>query len=168
MFAQRRRTNSQPVGCLWCQVRPWPRNAGALLDLLDDTAHRADFSETDRVRELVSPRVSTIPGVANNAHGLAMSRASQHLSPVSSLTYLTSGLESIQRLSELDRQLRDDSTVQSLCGEVEALLKSDAPAAFGPTIAEEEQLRLLNPAAQARFQCVCRGGAPVFSAGKYP
>lgn len=140
-------------GVLVVSGKALARNAGALLDLLDDTAHRADFSETDRVRELVSLLASRrSQGVANNAHGLAMSCASQHLSPVSSLTYLTSGLESIQRLSELDRQLRDDSTVQSLCGEVEALLKKVMRQPLSVlTIAEEEQLRLLNPAAQARF-----------------
>lgn len=141
-------------GVLVVSGKALARNAGALLELLDDTAHRAVFSESDRVRELVSLLASRrVQGVANNAHGLAMACASQRLSPVAGLSYQTSGLEAIQKLSELARQLETESVLKGLCDELEALLSKIIRQPLSVlTIAEEEELALLNASSQARLR----------------
>ncbi|MFK8019695.1 MAG: insulinase family protein [Pseudomonadales bacterium] len=90
----------------------------ALGDLLQQTFEQVRFDELPRMKELIAQmsarREQSITG---NGHGLAMSAASSGMSPVSLLSYKSSGLEGIRWL----KGLAADSDLEAMQGEFTAM-----------------------------------------------
>ena len=84
------------------------RNQPALSELLQNTFESPRFDEYERIRELISQkRVRAEQSVTGNGHGLAMLAASAGVSKAAKLSNALRGLESIQKLKELDDRLAD-------------------------------------------------------------
>ncbi|WP_166255707.1 insulinase family protein [Marinobacter salicampi] len=98
------------------------RNREALSRLLKDVFTGARFDEHDRVRELVAQvRSRREQAVTGSGHGLAMSAASQGLSPGAWLSFQLGGLEAIRGIKTLDDALDDPAELAKLCDRLAAL-----------------------------------------------
>jgi len=98
------------------------RNAREQSQLMSDTLHRARFTETSRIRDLVNQqRARREQSITGNGHGLAMTAASAGMSPLALLHHHQSGLAGIRRLRALDDSLADDGELQSFATQLEAL-----------------------------------------------
>jgi Zn-dependent M16 (insulinase) family peptidase len=82
------------------------RNQAKLSELLRQTLEQARFDELPRLRELISQfRVETENSVTSRGHQLVMTASSSGFSPVGKLSEQWSGLEAIQKLKQLDKNL---------------------------------------------------------------
>jgi presequence protease len=86
------------------------RNSQALGELMWQTFATTRFDELSRIREIISQdRMRREQSVTGRGHSLAMTAASQRISPVAALEQRWSGLASIQDLKQLDDRLGHDS-----------------------------------------------------------
>ena len=81
--------------------------------LLQQTLLTVDFSETERLRDLVGQiRSSMEHRITGSGHSLAMSAATQAFSPVAQWNFQRSGLAGIQFIKQLDKSLNDGVALQ--------------------------------------------------------
>lgn len=80
-----------------------------LIDLLDRTRHSVQFDEHQRIAELIAQSASRAQrSVTGQGHGLAMTCASQGMSPIAKLQHQSSGMQGIAKLKQLDADLQND------------------------------------------------------------
>ncbi|AXS82338.1 insulinase family protein [Marinobacter sp. Arc7-DN-1] len=118
------------------------RNRSALTRLLRDVCTSARFDEKERVRELIAQiRARREQAVTGSGHALAMSAASQGMSPGAWLSFRLGGLAGIRGTKQLDQALKDPEELAALCEKLSALHKkiSNQGREF-LVIGEEEQL----------------------------
>lgn len=90
------------------------RNAHAQAQLMCDTLHTVQFSETSRIRDLVNQqRARRDQSITGNGHSLAMTAACAGMSPLARLHHHQSGLAGIRQLRLLDDSLADKKRLQS-------------------------------------------------------
>ena len=78
-----------------------------LIELLDRTRHDVRFDEHQRIAELIAQSASRAQrSVTGQGHGLAMTCASQGMSPIAKLQHQTSGMQGISNLKQLDADLQ--------------------------------------------------------------
>ncbi|WP_404361908.1 insulinase family protein [Marinobacter sp.] len=98
------------------------RNRGALTRLLKDVFRGARFDEQGRLRELIAQvRSRREQAVTGSGHALAMSAASQGLSPGAWLSFKLGGLEAIRGIKALDDALESPEELSRLCERLAAL-----------------------------------------------
>lgn len=104
---------SQVFGYWVLSGKALARNHIPFYQLMQDTLYKADFTDTNRISDLISQSLSRKEqSVSGNGHGLAMNIASSGFSPVSQLAYQTSGLPALLRIRELNN-LKDKSELVS-------------------------------------------------------
>ena len=78
-----------------------------LLELLVETRNSIRFDEAQRISELIAQNTARLlRSVTGQGHGLAMSCASQGMSPIARLSYQSNGMLGIARLKALDESLQ--------------------------------------------------------------
>ena len=93
------------------------RNHERLGSLMVDMLEAPNFSQLDRIRELIAQQRSRREqGVIAHGHGLAMLAASAGMSAGAALAHRTRGLEGIRQLKELDDSLGDEAAANLLAG----------------------------------------------------
>lgn len=93
--------------------------AGDLSELMAQTFEELRFDEQERMAELIAQITSRREqSITGNGHGLAMSAASNGMSPVSRLSYESSGMAGTEWIKALNKQGVNDS----LIGELQSLL----------------------------------------------
>ncbi|MEZ5571555.1 MAG: insulinase family protein [Halioglobus sp.] len=98
------------------------RNAQEQSQLMSDTLHRARFTETNRIRDLVNQqRARRDQSITGNGHGLAMTAASAGMSPLALLHHHQSGLEGIRRLRALDDSLAEEAGLSRFAAQLQHL-----------------------------------------------
>jgi len=98
------------------------RHYAQLSALMSDTLHTADFTETKRLRDLVAQvRSSMEHRITGSGHSLAMSAATQALSPVSQWNFQRSGLAGIQFIKQLDQSLDDEANLSQFAHQLNAI-----------------------------------------------
>lgn len=103
------------------------RNSSAMMTMLKETFAQPDFTESDRIRDLIKQaRIRRESNITGGGHTLAMSAAASHFRPVSLLNHYLSGLEGIKKLKLLDDSLEDathrDEFASVLSGMHDAIL----------------------------------------------
>jgi presequence protease len=99
-------------GVLVVSSKALGRNAEAMFSLVRETLESVRFDEAKHIRELVSQmRARRDQSITGSGHGLAMSAASSHMSPVALLGHTLSGLEGIRRTRALDKELQSDAAL---------------------------------------------------------
>jgi len=87
------------------------RNQSSMVELLDETLHKARFDETGRLKDLVSQiRASIDQGITGNGHGHAMMAATQNFTPAASWKFTRSGFAGIQYIKTLHDDLQHNET----------------------------------------------------------
>ena len=118
------------------------RNTDALSELMLDTLTDLNFTETARIRELVSQsRAGREQSVTGSGHMLAMMAAASGMSPTIKLTHELNGLAGIKAIKALDDSLEQESALNELCEKlstIHSIMKS-APRQF-MVVAEEENV----------------------------
>jgi Zn-dependent M16 (insulinase) family peptidase len=119
------------------------RNRSELTRLLRDVVMDARFDEQERVRELISQiRFRREQAVTGSGHALAMSAASQGMSPGAWLSFRLGGLEAIRAARKLDDSLAESAELKRLCEQLAALQgKIRNQARQYLLVAEEEHLK---------------------------
>jgi Zn-dependent M16 (insulinase) family peptidase len=98
------------------------RNARAQSQLMRDTLHAAQFSETDRIRDLVNQqRARRDQSITGNGHSLAMTAACAGMSPLAHLHHHQSGLAGIRQLRALDDSLADKQRLRDVTEQLAGL-----------------------------------------------
>jgi Zn-dependent M16 (insulinase) family peptidase len=113
------------------------RNQDKLSELLRQTLEQARFDELPRLRELISQfRVETENSVTSRGHQLVMTASSSGFSPVGKLSQQWSGLEAIQKLKQLDKNLDAEKFAAQLTRIRDKLLQAPRQLL---TVSEEQQ-----------------------------
>ncbi|KPQ30240.1 MAG: putative Zn-dependent peptidase [Marinobacter excellens HL-55] len=98
------------------------RNSKELTRLLKDVYTGVRFDEKERIREIIAQiRARREQAVTGSGHGLAMGAAAQGLSVGSWLSFRLGGLAGIRGTKELDKSLKDESTLDAFCASLAAL-----------------------------------------------
>jgi Zn-dependent M16 (insulinase) family peptidase len=118
------------------------RNAEDQARLMRDTFEQLRFDEHERLQELIAQlkgrRESAITG---NGHGLAMSAASEGMSPIAKVSEDLGGLSGIRHLKQLARRIEDSKALVSLAADLSAIhQKMLASSKELLIIAEDHQL----------------------------
>ena len=101
------------------------RNQAKLSELLRQTLEQARFDELPRLRELISQfRVETENSVTSRGHQLVMTTSSSGFSPVGNLSQQWSGLDAIQKLKQLDKNLEAENFAAKLARIRDKLLQA--------------------------------------------
>ncbi len=100
-------------------------------ELLLDTFFEARFDEKDKLREIVAQMVAEREmSITGNGHGLAMTAASAGLSAMGALNHQWNGLQGIQWLKQLDKQIHEESCLEDLAnklGQIHAQISQVTP-----------------------------------------
>jgi Zn-dependent M16 (insulinase) family peptidase len=97
--------------------------------LLQQTLLTVDFSETERLRDLVGQiRSSMEHRITGAGHSLAMSAATQAFSPVAQWNFQRSGLAGIQFIKQLDKSLEEESALQAFAQQLAVIRDKIAQA----------------------------------------
>jgi Zn-dependent M16 (insulinase) family peptidase len=113
------------------------RNQAKLSELLRQTLEQARFDELPRLRELISQfRVEPENSVTSRGHQLVMTASSSGFSPVGKLSQQWSGLEAIQKLKQLDKNLDAEKFAAKLARIRDKLLQAPRQLL---TVSEEQQ-----------------------------
>jgi hypothetical protein len=118
------------------------RNAPEQAQLMSDTLHRVNFTETGRIRELVNQqRARRDQSITGSGHSLAMTAACAGMSPLAKLHHNQSGLAGIRQLRLLDDSLADDSGLNAFASRLKELHEElvSAPMQF-LVIAEDDKV----------------------------
>jgi len=98
------------------------RNVRGQSQLMDDTIQRVNFTETDRIRDLVNQqRARRDQSITGGGHSLAMTAACAGMSPLAWLHHRQSGLAGIRQLRLLDDSLKDLQQLQTLSNQLAEL-----------------------------------------------
>ncbi len=130
-------------GCFMLSGKALVRNHGKLGSLMASMLEAPDFSELDRIRELLAQqRARREQSVTGNGHGLAMLAASAGMSAGAALAHRTRGLEGIHQLKELDDSLGDTQSTGELAAQFQSIHEQirSAPRQF-LLIGEHERRR---------------------------
>lgn len=87
-----------------------------IIDLINETRQGVRFNEPQRIIELIAQSSARAQrSVTGRGHSLAMTCASQGMSPLAKLTQRSSGTLGIQRLRELEQSLAQQEAIEELC-----------------------------------------------------
>ena len=87
------------------------RNLDQITRFIEETMESPDFSEVDRIGDLISQSRARVEGsIAGRGHSLASSAASSRMSASAALNNQWSGLEAISFLKELDDRIQKDKS----------------------------------------------------------
>jgi Zn-dependent M16 (insulinase) family peptidase len=91
------------------------RNHDALCDILQEVIECARFDETSRIQEIVSQiRTHLEQGITGSGHIHAMNAASSSLSVPAYLSHQHSGLVAVQRIIQLDKDIKSEAGIEQL------------------------------------------------------
>jgi Zn-dependent M16 (insulinase) family peptidase len=142
------------------------RNVPGQLELMYDTLHRAQFTETDRIRELINQqRARRDQSITGNGHSLAMTAACAGMSPLARLHHHQSGLAGIQQLRVLDDSLNSEGDLQDYANQLGTLHRElvNTPMQF-LVIAENDKVNEIAQAASGTWsQNIPNDQDPAFS-----
>jgi hypothetical protein len=106
----------QTKGYLVLSAKALHRNAAAMSQLMKDTLHKIVFSESQRIKELVSQiKQRKEQSITGNGHMLAAATAASKMSGLASLNHKLSGIPYLTFLKQLDQDLADDQKLATLC-----------------------------------------------------
>ncbi|MEM7258759.1 MAG: insulinase family protein, partial [Pseudomonadota bacterium] len=99
------------------------RNANYISSLLHETFESPDFSETQRIKDLISQvRIRRESSITGRGHALAMVAASSNTSATASLSHRWSGLQSIASLKTIDDRLQaEPDYINELAARMQAM-----------------------------------------------
>ena len=98
------------------------RKHSEFISLIEDTLLTADFSNTDRIKDLISQSLSRKEqSISGQGHSLAMSVASSGVSAVSWLSNEVSGLPGLLRLREMTAACDNEDYLKELADKFQAL-----------------------------------------------
>lgn len=98
------------------------RKAEEMVSIVKDTALAPQFTERDRIKELVRQlRVRRVNGVAGNGHQYAMAAASAPLRLVTGLNNRLTGIPGVMNLQQLDDSLDDEDQCVAFADRLESL-----------------------------------------------
>ena len=90
------------------------RHQADLSQLMTETLHQVDFSETQRLKDLIAQiRSSMEHRITGAGHSLAMSAASQSFSVAAKWSFERSGLAGIRFIKQLDKALDDEAQLNA-------------------------------------------------------
>ena len=90
-------------------------NAEAMNEILAETFMAPNFSEKNRIKDLVHQlRMRRDASISNNGHGLAMTAAGAWFRPVPAFNHGIGGLDGLLQLRQLDDEISDDSKLDEL------------------------------------------------------
>lgn len=132
-------TNEQDIQGIWALSSKGLSSKSAKIDsLMVDTISQPNFLESSRVKDIISQLATRAESsITGQGHSLAMSCASQGLSPIAKLSHRTSGLEGIKRLKDLKDTLNDDGKLDSFCREIGDLHEKLVAQPYQQLIVEE-------------------------------
>ena len=95
------------------------RNSEKLVNLLTETLNAARFDELERLRDYISQlRVHDEARLTDSGHMLALSAATDGLTPIATMSERRSGLTAVAALKALDASLSDDSALRELSAQL--------------------------------------------------
>ena len=99
-------------------------NHEAMSDLLHKTLHDVHFSETSRIKDIVSQNKQRKENsITGNGHALAMSAASAKMSPLAAINENWGGMQSVRAIKDLDQSLTAESKLADLAKSLAAVHK---------------------------------------------
>ncbi|MCY4045109.1 MAG: insulinase family protein [Cellvibrionales bacterium] len=109
--------NEQHInGYLVLSSKALNRHATAMSSLLKDTLEKIVFTESQRIKELVSQiKQRKEQSVTGNGHMLAAATAASKMSGLAGLNHQLSGIPYLIYLKQLDQNLQDEHKLASLC-----------------------------------------------------
>ena len=98
-------------------------NQKALVDVMQMFINTPCFTEYERVRELMAQIVSRKEqSIVSSGHSLAMSHAASYFAPMANLSNHLGGLKSVQRVKQLESDIKQDETaLKTFCEKLAAL-----------------------------------------------
>ena len=95
------------------------RNSEKLVNLLTETLNAARFDELDRLRDYISQlRVHDEARLTDSGHMLALSAATDGLTPIATISERRSGLTAVAALKALDASLSDGAALKELSAQL--------------------------------------------------
>ena len=126
------------------------RNQAKLSELLRQTLEQARFDELPRLRELISQfRIETENSITSRGHQLVMTASSSGFSPVGKLSEQWSGLEGIQKLKQLDKNLEAEKFAAKLARIRDKLLQAPRQLLI---VSEAEQAETIEKSLDWQYQ----------------
>ena len=134
------------LGYLVISSKALYRKQQQLAQLLSDTLHGCRFDELVRIKELMEQILSRREqGITSQGHSLAMSTACSRMSPLSQLSYQSSGLEGLQHLKQLVKGLDEPARLKAFGDELrevhDAVRKGSLQCLLVAEGSEEERLQ---------------------------
>jgi len=84
-------------------------NQKSLVDVMQKFIKTPCFTEYDRIKELMAQVVSRkVQSIVSSGHSLAMSHAASSFTPMATLNNHLGGLKSVQRVKQLERNIKQD------------------------------------------------------------
>lgn len=91
------------------------RNHAALCEIMNEVIKTARFDESSRIKEIVAQiRTHLEQGISGSGHIYAMNAAASGLSIPAQLSHQLSGLQAVQRMTQLDKDIQSDEGIQQL------------------------------------------------------
>lgn len=118
------------------------RNTDSLSQLMLDTLADLNFTESSRIKELVSQsRAGREQSVTGSGHMLAMMAAASGMSPTIKLSHELNGLAGIKAIKALDDSLEQEGALNELCEKLQTIhsIMKAAPRQF-MVVAEDENV----------------------------
>ena len=140
-------------------------NGDALTELLSTTFNQLRFDETAKIRELLAQKLARKQqSITGSGHALAMMAASSRFSPGAMLAEQHQGLQSIERLKQLDAQLDQGSALEQLAQQLAELhrLLQQAPRHF-LCVAEPSRQAQIDHALEQHWQTPPNNACESFS-----
>jgi len=92
------------------------RNHQEFFKLMQETLYQADFSDHQRIKDLVvQSRSRKEQAVTGNGHSLAMNIAASGMSPIARHAYITAGLPSLLHIRQLQTDIESEANLTKLC-----------------------------------------------------